>query len=262
MSLRKTVTYDERNNGWTSFHSWTPEWMTRIGTRFFTFSGGELYEHHIGSVARTTFYGVGYGVDITFVANESPGEVKIFKNLTLETASDNWSALLTTDLEIGTIDEGKFEEIESYYSTYIRQSGAGSIDGRLNFNELSVIGIANVVEKISATRYRFAYSISANANVGDYLYFNSGVTRLVGTISAFESDEDSGVTRDIVVVSAVPDGVTTFEGSVGNFMFVGKDISSESRGIRGYYCQIKLTNDSPSTYELYCAATEAVKSNL
>jgi|TARA_R100000482_G_C5110545_1_gene140324 hypothetical protein len=263
MSLRKTVTYDERNNGWTSFHSWTPEWMARIGTRFFTFKGGELYEHHVDTVARTTFYGVGYGVDITFVANESPGEVKLFKNLTLETESNNWAAVLTTDLESGLIDEGKFERFESYYSTYIRQNGAGSIDGRLNFNELSVIGIGNLAEKINAKRYRFANSISSNANVGDFLYLNgTSGTQLVGEIQLFTSDASSGVIRDTVQVLQTPNNSTTFEASVGEYMFVGKDLSAESRGIRGYYCQIKLTNDNPNAYELYCASTEAVKSNL
>ena len=33
-----TITFDELNNGWTSFHSYEPDWMTRLGNRFYTFT--------------------------------------------------------------------------------------------------------------------------------------------------------------------------------------------------------------------------------
>ena len=40
-----TITYDEINKGWTSFHSYEPEWMERLGNRFYTFKNGNVYIH-------------------------------------------------------------------------------------------------------------------------------------------------------------------------------------------------------------------------
>ena len=53
-----TITFDELNKGWTSFHSYEPDWMTRLGNRFYTFSGGNLYIHD--DWARTSFYNQKY----------------------------------------------------------------------------------------------------------------------------------------------------------------------------------------------------------
>lgn len=257
MPDKKTISYDEGNGGWTSFHSYTPEWMTRLGTKFYTFKGGNLYEHDTGS--RTRFYDENDGCSITLSVNQSPSEVKLFKNVTLETNSAVWSASLATDLETGTIAEDQFEEFESFYSTYIRQGGS-----RLNFNELSIVGIGNLVEIIDTTSYRFANDASVQILISgtDNLYFNSGGTKLVGTVTSITGDADTTLTRDVVNINTAPNGVTTFDPSVGNFMFVAKDISSESRGIRGYYCSITLSNDSTAPVELFSVGSEAVKSNL
>ena len=258
MPDKKTISYDEGNGGWTSFHSYTPEWMTRLGTKFYTFKDGQLYEHDIGS--RTKFYGGATdGCTVTLSVNESPSEVKLFKNLTLETNHHEWSASLNTDLETGSIGDDQFQEFESYYSTYIRQGGS-----RLNFNELSIVGIGNLVEIVDTTSYRFANDASEQILTSgtDNLYFNSGSTKLVGTITSITGDTDTTLTRDVVNINTAPNGVTTFSPSVGNFMFVAKDISSESRGIRGYYCSVTLSNSNSGVIELFSVGSEAVKSYL
>ena len=40
-----TITYDEINKCWTSFHSYEPELMERLGNRFYTFKNGNVYIH-------------------------------------------------------------------------------------------------------------------------------------------------------------------------------------------------------------------------
>ena len=115
MADRKTVTYDEGVGGWTSFHSYTPEWMTRVGTKFYTFDSGDLYEHDT-NIQRGRFYNSNRGCDITFSVNKSPSDVKLFKNLILEGTTTGWSATLSTDMESGSISETQFEEYESYRS--------------------------------------------------------------------------------------------------------------------------------------------------
>tara|TARA_B100000287_G_scaffold428045_1_gene478770 strand:- start:1468 stop:2247 length:780 start_codon:yes stop_codon:yes gene_type:complete len=259
MPDKKTITFDEGVGGWTSFHSYTPEWMTRVGTKFYTFKNGDLYEHDNGS--RTKFYGGSTaGCTITLSVNESPSDVKLFKSLILETTDGNWTADLYTDMESGTINENNLEEYESYYSAYIRQSGSN-----LNFNELSIIGVGALEEVVTTTRFRVANDVSTQILTSgtDSLYFNDGQTKLVGTVNnILDNDETDSLTRDVIQVSSAPDGVSTFTPGVGNFMFVGKQISPESRGIRGYYCSITLTSGSTGVTELFSVGTEAVKSYL
>jgi hypothetical protein len=257
MADKKTITYDEGVGGWTSFHSYTPEWMTRVGTKFFTFKSGDLYEHDTGG--RTRFYNSNDGCNITLSVNSSPSDVKLFKNLILETANTRWSAQISTDMEFGTISEDQFEAYESYRSGYIRQTG------RLNFNELSIIGIGALVENVSTTQFRFNLDVSEQIiTTGvDNLYFNDGQTRLVGTINGIlDSDATDSLTRDVVRIASAPDNSSTFTPSVGNFMFVAKDLSPESRGLRGYYASVTLSNDSTGVAELFSVGSEAVKSYL
>ena len=53
-----TVTFDEKVKGWTSFHSFYPEWMIGMNNNLFTFQNGNLYIHHSDEVNRNTYYGV------------------------------------------------------------------------------------------------------------------------------------------------------------------------------------------------------------
>ena len=53
--MATTITFDEINNAWTSFHSYEPEWMERIGNSFYSFKNGNLYLHDDNDT-RTNFY--------------------------------------------------------------------------------------------------------------------------------------------------------------------------------------------------------------
>ena len=79
---QRTITFDEVYTAWTSFHSYEPEWMERLGTNFYTFKGGELYIHDEND-SRTTFYNKGYGCSITYSSNKNPSDVKVFKTIGL-----------------------------------------------------------------------------------------------------------------------------------------------------------------------------------
>lgn len=258
MADRKTISYDEGNGGWTSFHSYTPEWTTRLGTKFYTFFGGELYEHDNGSTSR--FYETTDEVSITFSVNEEPSSNKIFKNISLE-GTASWETSVNTNLESGTIETSEYETKEGFRYGYIRQNGS-----RLSFSELTIVGIAPLVEAVSSTEFRFAEDVSTSilTSQADHLYFNnSSGTYFVGIINNVTAHADYGNTRDVIHVvdppsaSAVP---PSFSPSVGDFCFAAKDVSSESRGIRGYYASVKLTLNNGGYAELFSVGTEAVKS--
>ena len=238
-----TITFDELNNGWTSFHSYEPDWMTRLGNRFYTFSGGNLYIHDDG--ARTSFYNQKYGCYVEFAVNEGPSDIKIFKNLKLETNNSNWVATVNTDLESGTVPAGKFIDKEGFKHAYIRRLSSDT----LNFNELSIQGLGNLQEIPTANRYRFTDNIPNQISESDVLYFNDGSTKIVGAIST--------ITDNIITTST-----STNTPSVGNFCFIAKNPEAESFGLRGYFAKVKLTNDSNSFVELFAVDSEVVKSYM
>ena len=50
-----TLTYDEKVRGWTSFHSYVPDYMINLNNEFYTFKNGQLYKQNKSTGNRTTF---------------------------------------------------------------------------------------------------------------------------------------------------------------------------------------------------------------
>ena len=251
--MADTITYSEDVKGWTSFHSYEPEWMIGLGAEFFSFKNGNLYKHNSNSV-RNEFYGVTFNTSVSFYANKSPSEVKVFKTLKLETNSDLWYADLDSDMEkgeVGTSSNLKFVNKESIRYGYIRRKA----NDDLNFNELSITGIGNLTSS-NGNDYTFSATIpnqiSANNTDGiggDELYFDDGTTQRVGTISS--------ITGSVITVAS-----TINTPGSGDFCFVVKDAQAESYGLRGYYSKITLTNHSTDFVELFASNAEVLKSYM
>ena len=252
--MAETLTFDEFNNAWTSFHSYEPEWMASLGNNFFTFKNGNLYVHESDNVPRTQFYGTSYGVNVTFTSNQSPSDVKLFKALMLESNSDKWYAEIDSSQESGIIgaeNNLKFVDKEDFKYGYIRRLDSD----KLNFNEMSIVGIGELQSLNAGTHtYTFSSSIINQINTngpdglgGDELYFNDGATKRIGVI-------DSASLNSVTLTGSenVP--------SVGDFCFVVKNASAESYGLRGYHATIKLTNKSTDFVELFASNSEVVKS--
>lgn len=251
--MAKTITYTDEVKGWTSFHSYEPEWMQNLGSDFFSFKNGNLYKHDANDT-RTEFYGTSYGCSITYSSNKGPSDVKLYKNIKLETNSNQWYAELVSEMETGEIGSQsnlKFVDKERMMYGYIRRRA----NDKLNFNELSILGLGDLVS-LSGNDYTFSTNIPnqvSSNNVdgigGDELYFNDGATKLIGTIDSVSG----GV---ITTVS------TTNTPAVGDFCFVVKDPQAESYGLRGYYASITLHNKSTSYVELFAANSEVFKSYM
>jgi hypothetical protein len=251
--MATTLSYNETTKGWVSFHSYEPEWMERLGADFYSFKDGNIYKHDTNTI-RNEFYGVTYSTSVTFSANKAPSDIKLFKTLKLETNSGNWYADLSSEMEtgeVGTASNLKFVDKESLKYGYIRRKA----NDDLNFNELSITGLGELTS-LSGNDYTFNATIpnqiSANNTDGiggDELYFDDGTTQRVGTISAITGNV-------ITVVSTV-----NAPGS-GDFCFVVKDAQAESYGLRGYYSNITLTNDSTDFVELFASNAEVFKSYM
>lgn len=252
--MATTITYDEINKGWTSFHSYEPEWMDRLGNNFYTFKNGNIYLHDSNDV-RTNFYGNSYGCNVTVSANQDPSTVKIFKTVGLESNNSGWYATLNSDIEAGVIggaSNQKFEDKEGIKYAYIRRNSSNILD----FNELSIIGIGNLQAIPASNQYQFTNTIPAQISAnntdgvgGDVLFYNDGSSLQIGEISV--------ITDNIITTSG-----TSNTPSVNDFCFIAKNAGSESFGLRGYYSSIKLTNNFTGFVELYAVNSEVIKSYM
>lgn len=252
---QRTITYDELYKGWTSFHSYEPEWMTRLGTKFYTFSGGQLYVHDEND-RRTSFYGVDYGCSVTYSSNKGPSDIKSYKAVSLETNSSSWFAEIDSELEtgeIGTDGNLKFQYKEGFRYGYIRRLANDELD----FNKLSVLGLGDITTFTYSTGtnsglVRFAENIPNQVSIGDLFYHNDGTTTEGGFVITGINGDGMNISGTGVEVGA----------SVGDFGFIAKNSQSESYGVRGYYSKIKLINNDTSFVELFAANSEVFKSYM
>ena len=241
-----TVTYSPRLNGWTSFFSYTPEWMIGMNTNFYSMSGGDLYRHRDDATARNNFYGVQYNSTIQTVFNDAPLDAKMFKAIGLE-GDDPWTAAITTDFGTGAIDSTYFQLKEGDYYAYIRRdSGATDVD------LMSAQGIG-VPSNVAGTApgvitITFGFDIGNIISDGDVAYIG-GVSSItaIGTISSHTS---TSIT--INTSSATP--------IVTDFIMYLKDAVAESYGARGYYMEVNLTNTKTTAVELFAITSEVFKS--
>lgn len=76
--------YDYTNNRWKETFEWQPQWMATVGSDYFTFHNGDLYQHNIQSGSFNTVYGTQYPQRVIFAINEMPSAVKDLMNIVLE----------------------------------------------------------------------------------------------------------------------------------------------------------------------------------
>ena len=88
----KTLTFDERNAGWTSFFTYKPDDMFSSKGNFYSFKASGttsyLYKHY-SNQDRNNFYGIKTPSSIQFVFNPAPNNIKTFKTINYE-GSNGW----------------------------------------------------------------------------------------------------------------------------------------------------------------------------
>lgn len=243
-----TLTYSPMLEGWTSFHSYYPEWMTNMNNFLYTFKSGELWKHNTNTTRNSWYGALSDASKITVVFNDSPSESKMFKTLACETDSP-WKATITTDLNTGVMEASYFELKEGDYFTYIRRN-PGTID--LKAMSTQGIGSASAVTLISAGNYRidFAFNIGSTISIGDTIYIGSGGGLTISGVVT--SHNETSVTINMVVGGTVP--------VAGNFIVFVKNAVAESYGARGYYMEVLLENTSSTAVELFAISSQVFKS--
>jgi hypothetical protein len=108
----KTIGFSHRGGYWTSRYSFTPTcygnvdnimisnngWHPDFGDRPEGEQYPDLFWRHNENDSHNRFYGKRYPSKITVVSNQGPSAVKIFKSLSLESNSNQWTGMCSTNI--------------------------------------------------------------------------------------------------------------------------------------------------------------------
>lgn len=243
-----TITFDESVKGWTSFHSYIPDWMGSLNSRFYTVKNGQLYEQNDESnPVRNNFYGVQYSSVIKCIVNTNPSDIKFMKALNTE-SNKAFDVVIVSylsdqfdDTTRSTIDVGEFLEKEGKFYAYVRRNeivndytskasyGLGRVDSVLG----SVITLQNPIP-------------TSLISASDELYDVNNT--LIGNIISYDP-QARAITVDTAPVIAA-----------NTFLYGQKVGRIEGSEIRGYNFEVELTDQSTSRLELFALNTEVAKS--
>lgn len=238
-----TLTFSNKAEGWTSRWSYRPEWMIGLNSSFYSFKGGNLYEHDTNS-NRTQFYGNSpSGFSISTIFNEEPTTIKMFKTLALD-CTFGLDTIGATDLDQIQMSKSNYVNKEGEFFSYLRRP-AGQIDLQL----LSSQGIGTVSSVVGTTITM--NSSFTNISQGDSIYeFVGSTPNLVGIV---QSVSGNNITVNTIFSSPSP----------GDYLICVKQSSVESYGARGYFMDVTLSlsgNDATPEVELFAIKTSVFKS--
>lgn len=237
--MEYTLTFDEKVKGWTSFHSYIPDAITRVNNALFTVKDGEIWKHNENGV--NNFYGVQYGSSIETVLNDKSFEDSIFKTIVLE-STKSWKASLKTNLTNSTIEKSEFNQRESRWFAYIRKNENDS-DLR---SSTQGIGAILSIEDNTITFSQLPGGVS----IGDELFqINGEEKEKIGEISNISN---SAITIETLEKTPIEN----------YFTYSKKNSRVEGSEMRGYVMYITLEDDSTEENELFAVSSNAVKSYL
>lgn len=244
-----TLSYDEKVKGWTSFHSFVPDYMLGMNNDFFTFKDGNLYIHHSDNSVRNTYYGVKYPSKLSLIFNDSPSDVKEIQAISLE-GNHSWETLIRAyvsnvdDFTQSTIKEVEFVKKEGIWYAYARRN-----EDITQEDSKSMYGIGSVLEIDG-----FIIRVNGDSDliiIGDDLIKGQDMT-VVGKITNYFYDHS--VNQTVLTL----DSITSL--SVGDFLAGRKDARIEGGNLRGYSLRLDLETDKSEKVELFAVNAEVMKS--
>lgn len=241
--MSNTISFSEKNKGWTCFHEWSPGMFTRLKNRMFTIKNGQLYLHNDKeNPVRDNFYGEQLTSRIKTVINDEPESDKVYKTLVTE-GNSKWSANLSTNFAESTLAASEFQSKESREFAYLRQN-----EQEEDLHGLKVQGVG-AVKTTQSLKVGFN-KVPESVSIGDGLYQdNDGNSVLLGEINLIESN-----------VLTLVDLINT--PSLNSFCYAMKSSRIEGGEMRGYYLEVELESTGTGFAELFAIGTNAVKSGV
>ena len=256
-------------SGWTSFFSFTPESMTYMDNKLYSFKGGQIYVHDAGEV--NSFYGSGTAKSsIRTVLNENPTERKVFKTLAMN-GDVPWDVQMSTDIQnAGFISKDMLEQKEGVWYAHVRVPNGLPENISNDLKTMSVrdsIGIGESVQidtdvDFLNVSFPIGVRVSSQASCGDYIFglrYNPTATMVyLGILDNIVFDSAQNQTS--IVIDRT--GSITVPWQPEIFMTAIKNRAAESTGIIGQYCIINMERIPDSeTEELFVLESEVMRSN-
>ena len=221
-----TLTFNDDSQGWPSFYSYFPEYIIGMNAYLYTFRNGNLYRHNTNN-QRNTFYGAFTNSSITSVFNPFPTKaIKLFKTLSYESTTEDADP-----------NQARWDCVR-----LITDLSQGNVDD-LNFVRKEGEWYAYVRHNDGVTNFALRYANGLGA-------VNGAPT---GPATALVVSLSQTITIDTTVAGATAPVDT-------NFILFVNDTVAESYGMRGYYMEFKLENDSDKPVELYSVGSSMMKS--
>jgi len=239
--LSYTLTYSPDQNGWTSFHSYQPDWMVAMNNGFYSFKNGNLYKHYTNSV-RNSYYGIVYPSSITTVFNNEPTQTKKFKTIATN-STIAWDTIVSSDQGSGSMQADFYDLKEGTFYAYIRRN--------VNDNNLSMTsaqGIGNLLS-VSGNRLIFDFNIGNIISDGDLAYWIDPNNNLALAGTVFSHDNNSITLSN---VGTLP--------TAGKFILYLKNSVAESTPTKGTYLEVNFTATSEEYSEIVSVSSEVFKS--
>lgn len=244
----KTVMFSEEVKGWTSFHTFQPEFMLGMNSQFFSFKGGDLFVHHSDDVPRNTYYGDQKESKVSVMINDSPSDIKAVKAVSLE-GNYSWDTLITAfvsniDSNVkSTITSAEFIKKEGIWYAYARRNeDSKQIDSKAAY------GIGRIT-KVEGNTMRVNGSSSVLV-AGDVIVKSSDMSILGEVTSTYKEDGET-------VINLTSIGTAT----IGDFIFGTKNPRVEGGTLRGYTVKLDLSLKKNDKIELFAVNAEVMKSN-
>lgn len=235
-----TITYSPKETGWTSYHSYFPDWMVTMNNALYTFKDGNLYKHY-SNETRNSYYGVLYPSRITTIFNNEPSQTKQFKTIATNSTTA-WETAVLSDQGAGYIENDWYALKEGTWYAYIRRNPDDN-----NLAMISAQGIGNVTTYASSI-LTFAFNIGDIVSTGDKLYFLSGGNMVFA--GAITNHTDNTIT--INQTGTAPTN--------GSFILYIKSSVAESTATRGTYLEVQFTNNDTDYTEMYMVSSDVFKS--
>jgi len=241
-----TITHDESNAGWTSFHSFIPDWMQRLNNRFFTIKSGQLYLHNDqDNPIRNNFYGEQFPMEVKFISNDFPHDIKFAKTIKIEgnKAFDveirSYIGDETTSVTESTVFFKEFVEKEGLQYAHFRRNEISK-----DLSAKNAYGLGRVASGAFGEITLENEVPTGSISVGDSLYDEDN--NFLGTVSGYSGNL---ITR-----------FGFFSPAVGAFVYGKKNTRIEGSEIRGYNFEVDLTDSTTGRTELFAVNLGIAKS--
>ena len=235
-----TITYSPKQGGWTSYHSYSPDWMVSMNNNLYTFKNGNLYKHNANQV-RNSYYGTLYPSKVTTIFNNEPSQTKQFKTIATNSTTA-WSTIVSSDQGDGYVDDSNYALKEGTFYAYIRRNPN---DDDLSF--ISAQGVGNVTLYASNV-LNFNFNIGFIVSSGDKVFWMNGNTM---TFAGFVTSHNS---------NSITINQTGIAPANGSFILYVKNSVAESTPTRGTYLEVEFTNSDTAYTEMFMVSSEVFKS--